>query len=480
MRDRAACRPQFPVPYDFQMRWLLRLVLLLAIVAAGFWWWAGRAAGPRLGFQQLGAVIGHSSPLQVNVETPGGQLTDLEIAIEQNGKSHIVFALDAAGGGVQRSENAVSVARKVGKADWPELQPGPARVVVRAARPVLYGIRHVTSAISRDVQVRLEPPRVQVLSMFHYINQGGAEFIVYRATPPDVESGVRVGELMYPGFAASGAGIPGDESTRVAFFALLHDQDRNAPVTVFARDPAGTEAVASVERRSFPKPFRHSRIEISDSFLQQVVPAIAAATPDMQLSTAPDQLLESFLRINRDLRQRNAQTLVGLAARTSKNMLWKEPFQPLGNAQVEAKFADSRTYVHKGRDVDNQVHLGFDLAVTAHIPVIAANRGVVLHAGDLGIYGNCIVVDHGLGVQSLYGHLSSIDVKVGQMVEKGQTMGKSGMTGLAAGDHLHFTVLVDGRAVNPVEWWDPKWMNDRVFRKIAEAGGQVPPPVDGR
>jgi murein DD-endopeptidase MepM/ murein hydrolase activator NlpD len=123
--------------------------------------------------------------------------------------------------------------------------------------------------------------------------------------------------------------------------------------------------------------------------------------------------------------------------------------------------------------VDRQVHLGFDLAVTQQVPIKAAQRGVVVHAAYLGIYGNCVILDHGLGVQTLYGHLSMIGVKVGDKVDKGQVIGRSGMTGLAAGDHLHFTVLVNGTPVNPVEWWDSKWMQDRVFRKIMEAGGSV-------
>jgi murein DD-endopeptidase MepM/ murein hydrolase activator NlpD len=97
----------------------------------------------------------------------------------------------------------------------------------------------------------------------------------------------------------------------------------------------------------------------------------------------------------------------------------------------------------------------------------------VLYAGDLGIYGNAVVVDHGLGVQSLYAHLSSIDTNVGDMVKMGQVLGRSGTTGLALGDHLHFTMLLNGNAVNPVEWWDPKWTEDRVLRKIREAGGTV-------
>ena len=155
-------------------------------------------------------------------------------------------------------------------------------------------------------------------------------------------------------------------------------------------------------------------------------------------------------------------------------MRWQESFAQLGNTQVESRFADHRTYIFEGKEVDQQTHLGFDLASTQQAPVTAANRGVVVHAAYLGIYGNCVIVDHGLGVQSLYAHLSTMDVKDGDAVEKGQTLGRSGTTGLAGGDHLHFTMLVGGVQVNPVEWWDPHWMEDRVFRKIREAGGTAP------
>jgi murein DD-endopeptidase MepM/ murein hydrolase activator NlpD len=141
----------------------------------------------------------------------------------------------------------------------------------------------------------------------------------------------------------------------------------------------------------------------------------------------------------------------------------------LGNSQVEASFADHRTYLYKGQEVDHQIHLGFDLAVTANVPVVAANSGMVINASWLGIFGNCVIIDHGMGVQSLYGHLSALDVKVGDTVAKGQVIGRSGMTGLAGGDHLHFTMLVGGHPVNPVEWWDTHWIQDRVDRKLHEA-----------
>jgi murein DD-endopeptidase MepM/ murein hydrolase activator NlpD len=155
-------------------------------------------------------------------------------------------------------------------------------------------------------------------------------------------------------------------------------------------------------------------------------------------------------------------------------MLWREAFSQLGNTAVQSRFADYRTYFHNGKEIDRQVHLGFDLASLQQAPVPASNSGTVIFANYLGIYGNCVVLDHGLGVQSLYAHLSTIDVREGDAVQKGHVLGRTGTTGLAGGDHLHFTMLVNGVAVNPIEWWSAQWMEDRVFRKVREANGQAP------
>jgi murein DD-endopeptidase MepM/ murein hydrolase activator NlpD len=202
------------------------------------------------------------------------------------------------------------------------------------------------------------------------------------------------------------------------------------------------------------------------------VPDIIEHSPELKM-TAPAQdspeMLAAFLRVNGELRKINADQIAALAAKTSPKKLWDGPFVQLGNSKVEASFADHRTYVYKGKEVDQQTHLGFDLAVTEHVPVASAAAGTVVNASWLGIYGNCVIIDHGLGVQSLYGHLMSFDVKVGDTVTRGQVVGRSDSTGLAGGDHLHFTLLVGGQMVTPVEWWDPHWMTDRVDRKLKEA-----------
>src|SRR4029453_19020320 len=152
-----------------------------------------------------------------------------------------------------------------------------------------------------------------------------------------------------------------------------------------------------------------------------------------------------------------------LAAASPGKFLWDGPFLQLSNSKVESFFADRRTYVYQGKPVDQQDHVGFDLSVVEHYPIEAGNDGIVVLAEYFGIYGNTVLVDHGAGLISLYGHLSEIGVKPGQMVKKKDVLGKSGATCLPPGDDLPFGLFLDGVPVNPPEWWDDKWIRDHVL-----------------
>ena len=456
------------------MRYLLGLLLILLLAVGGAFVYAGRMAGPGIEIKKPDKFVGASTPLEVVVQAPGARFEDLQITLEQNGKQFPLYSLADTKGAQVRQDGAdrLLVSRDIGKQAVPELQSGEAKVLVTAARKVVYGIRTVRSSASRDVRVRLERPRVSIVSTHHYVNHGGSELVVYRATPGDVTSGVLVGDVEYPGFPANAIGFEGakvtDPALRVAFFALLHDQDLNTPIRLFARDEAGNSARADFDFRVFPKPFKRSKIPLDDKFLGRVVPAILESTTEVK---PEGDLLAKFLVINGELRRKNNAKIASFASQTKPDLLWRGVvFHPFTNTAVESAFADHRTYVYQGKDVDQQVHLGFDLASFAGTPIVSANRGVVLFADELGIYGNTVIVDHGLGVQSLYAHMSTIDVKAGQTVEKEQQLGRSGMTGLAGGDHLHFTMLVNGKMVNPVEWWDSHWIEDRILRKLRAAG----------
>lgn len=463
------------------MRKLLALAVVVVLFSGVAWFLAGRASGPGITIVAPGPLVGQRSPLQLTIHAPGGELSALDVLVEQGGQHHLLG--DLAGTGeltLDRGSDSIAVAGLIGRQTVPALTQGKATLVVRASRPVLFGLRTVSSEARHDVDVRLTPPMLSPLSQFHFINQGGSELVVYRVNPADAASGVKVGDREYPGFAASGAGIANaDAGLRVAFFALLHDQPADTPIRLFARDAAGNESTGTFETRVFPKRFRTSTIAVDLPFMQRVVPPILAQTPDLPVSD-PSNLLDAYLAINRTLRERNATTIRQIGTtKTSPTMQWQGPFRQMTNSAVEAGFADARTYTFEGREIDRQTHLGFDLASLSQAPIEAANRGIVVFAGYLGIYGNCVILDHGLAVQSLYAHMSAVDVSEGQTVEKDAVLGRSGVTGLAGGDHLHFTMLLNGEPVTPVDWWSAQWVEDRILRKLRAAGAAIPPASAG-
>ena len=454
-------------------------VLFLLLVAAGAAWYvAGRADPPAIEIRKPERLIGQSGDLEVTIETPGGQLTRLDITLQQGESRWPVFSLPGAEPAQleREGEQRLRITRPIGKREVPGLEEGSLTVQVTAVRPVLFGLRQIASSATHEVEVRLTPPQVSVASQFHYINHGGSEMVVYRVRPADVDSGVRVGEREFRGYPAAGAGIEGaDPGLRVAFFALLWDEDVETPISLYARDEVGNEARASFDYRVFPKTFRKSRITLGDGFLQKVVPEVLYNSAGLTVED-PSNLLASYLHINRELRRQNNARIAAMASDTSPEILWQGAFKQLTNTAVEAGFADQRTYVYDGEEVDHQVHLGFDLASTRNAPVLAANTGRVVHAGWLGIYGNCVILDHGMGLQSLYAHLSSIDVAPGEIVEKNGRLGLSGETGLAGGDHLHFTMLLGGHPVTPIDWWSPQWIEDRIVRKLRQASPKTAGP----
>lgn len=451
------------------MRKLVLVVVLIVLALGVAWQVASRAVGPgpSIDIESPATAIGQTGQLRLNVEAPGGKLSRVDVDLEQNGVR--VPLVRFPGEEAVQSGSRFRFVREIGKRQFAQLDSGPARLVVTAERPLLFGLRRAVSSAARDIDVRLAPPTIEVVSTFHYVNHGGSELIVYRVSPSGAVSGVRVGEHEYVGFPASGAGVSSaDEGLRVAFFALLWDQDPKLPMTLFAHDDIGNESSASFDYRVFPKKFRRSRIDIDDRFLAKVVPEILRSSPDLAVND-PSDLLASFLVINRELRSQNNAQIARLAQDSAPQILWQGPFKQLLNTAVEGGFADQRTYVYKGQEVDRQTHLGFDLASTANAPVVAANRGKVVHADSLGIYGRCVILDHGMGLQSLYAHLSSIEVSPGQFVNQGDQLGRSGSTGLAAGDHLHFTMLLHGQPVTPIDWWSGKWVQDRIARKLRDA-----------
>jgi murein DD-endopeptidase MepM/ murein hydrolase activator NlpD len=292
------------------------------------------------------------------------------------------------------------------------------------------------------------------------LHQGGGGLAALRVKGGS-RMGVKVGEQLFPaspvGDAAAGLSV--------VLFALPWNLPDATPIAAWAEDEAGNGVTRPLPSELRPRRFPHGTVDISDKFLANKLPELLPERP----SVPPDQQVDAFLTVNRDKRKQAEDMKREVATRSRPTPLWQGAFIQPRNTKVFSNFAETRSYRHNGREIDTQVHLGFDLASLKNSPVPAANSGVVAFAGPLTIYGNAVIVDHGLGLQTLYGHLSAIEVKPGAEVKQGQELGRTGTTGLAVGDHLHYEVLIHGVSVTPVEWWDAKWIRDHVGRPLQEA-----------
>lgn len=450
----------------------LTLVVLAALAAvAGIVYVSARmmtAPKPVISFLSPFDRVGRTTPLAVDVDDASG-LRSVSVVILQGDKRHVVLeqAFD-------KPETSVKVRWAPGQEPKIALAEGKGEVVVEA-RNASWGnwMRGRTLTERRAFESRTQAPRIEVLTGQHYVNQGGCDAVVYKVTPADVENGVAVGDRFFRGYPLPGSSDP---AVRIAVFAYPYDAAPGTAVRLRARDDFGNESLAGFTLKVFPKAFRTRDLPIDDTFLNKVVPEIVSQTPSL---TDRGSLIENYLAINRDLRKANNQALAELAQKSKPERSWTLPFQQLGGSQVEAQFADHRRYVYQGQEVDRQDHLGYDLATTANAPVTAANDGVVVLAEYFGIYGNAVVIDHGYGLLSLYGHLSRIESKPGDAVKRGQTVGYSGATGLAGGDHLHFSMILLGEQVDAREWFDAHWLEDRLFVKLRQFGAPQPSPAPG-
>jgi murein DD-endopeptidase MepM/ murein hydrolase activator NlpD len=459
------------------MRGALAFALAVLLLAAGAaWWLKAEHHPPRASLASPVDTLGRTTPIDITVRsdppglravlvrlqtgsTAAGGTAASSTAAGSTAATYELFsetypALTWRGSGV--TEKQVHIESDLLRLKVPE---GPATLEVFAETYAWHLLPPPRAPrLSAPVTVDLTPPRIEPLTTQHNMRLGGVELAVFRQSPDTVRSGIEVGPYFFP----STSGYFADPGIAVAFFAIPQDLTAETRPRLTARDAAGNQREVALPADVKPRRFAERALAVDDDFLGRKVPEIER---DAGLPGSAD-LLQGYLRINRELRRQNEAQIRELAARSTPEPLWDGAFHRQSNAAPLSSFADRRTYTYQGKVIDHQTHLGYDLASLKLSPVEAAQNGVVVSAGYMGIYGNTVVVDHGLGIFSLYGHLSTIDVQPGQRVGTGQTLGRTGETGLAGGDHLHFSVMLSGVHVDPVEWWDAHWLRDHVTSKL--------------
>ena len=417
---------------------------------------------PTVALEMRSTSLGADTSIKLNVADAKSGIREVRVAIFRDGKESVLLdkqfpSRSMLVGGVIREE-ALSVPVEP-KAHGITDGKAVLRVAVRD-----YSWRNWGSGNQYDqeqaVFIDTQAPGIDVLSGALYLTQGGSGVVVYKLSEECPTSGVNVGDVFYPGYG----GHFKDPLTRMAFIALSFEQGSGTKLSVSATDLAGNQGRTGLAAHIKPKKFRHDTIALSDNFLDSKMPEFVGQVP-VAPGAAP---IDIFLKVNGDLRRQNYETLAGHTTHPDTQVHWQGDFLRLPGAANRAGFADHRKYIYKGKSVDEQNHMGVDLASLRNSPVPAANTGKVIMAESVGIYGNSVMIDHGMGLFSLYSHLSTMDVSPGQKVNKGDIIGKTGMTGLAGGDHLHFGMFVNKTFVNPVEWWDAHWIHDNILIKIGQ------------
>jgi hypothetical protein len=420
---------------------LIFVVVIIAGIFIYLWW----SSGPVVSLSPDTGPISASRELSVKLQPARGSLKQLTVTAVQGDNKVAIL--------VKNYEPGTREARQTFNLGRAGLKDGPFTLQVRAAGSTLFGFGR-TSAKTHSFTCDNTPPVVAVLSTAHNIIRGGSGLVVYTVSKEVERTGVVFGDRFCPGFRQSG-------NVYACLFPFPYNVEPNRYIPrVLAIDRAGNERLVGINYHLIVKAFSTDRINLTDSFLEKITPEFKNKFPQAKTP------LEIFLKANSELRAQNIKTIFELARQTSPVPLWKGEFLRMPRTAPLGGFAQARTYLYNGAQVDQQTHLGFDLASVIHAPVPAANNGKVIFADDLGIYGQCIVIDHGIGLQTLYGHLSQIAVKVGDSIEKGQIIGNTGSTGMVFGDHLHFGVLVAGQEVSVVEWWDASWLKNNITGKL--------------
>ncbi len=430
--------------------------LLLVFIALGFFIYLNEREDPQITMPNETELIGGHRKMSVRIKDSRSGIKETEVILRQEGRD-----IKLAGHNFDRKgywglagpelveENFVIDGSAL------KLKDGPAEIIVKARDFSLWNFGGGNETTVRyPFTLDTKPPRIILLDQSRYIKPGGSGLAIYRLSEEAVRYGVMVNGYFHPGFPLPSKG----ELIFGAMIGLPWDTAEIDDIHVEATDKAGNIGKYSFGINLKKAVYKHDRINISDNFLKRKLPEFAQFYPEMKGS-----LLDQYLYLNNTVRRENNSRFREICSISIPERQWDGSFSRMARSSNRAGYADQRSYFYHDKKIDNQTHLGIDLASVRHAEIKAANNGKVVYAEFQGIYGNTVIIDHGQGVFSLYAHLSRIKAGPGDMVNKGDIIALSGATGMAGGDHLHFSILINGIFVDPREWWDSHWLEINIL-----------------
>ena len=302
------------------------------------------------------------------------------------------------------------------------------------------------------------PPNVNLIANSQTITKGGSGVVIYKvddknlkSTYIDIGNNITFKPIKYK-----------KDNVYATLIAWPFNMDNFNPKIV-AIDKANNKSIISLQIQKLDKVYKTSKIKASDKFIDGKITQLAQSDPEY--ANIQDKL-EKFKAVNELMRKKNEDLIHKYTKEvTPFNNKWDiKPFKPLKGSTRVSDFGVKRYYYYKNPNniISTSYHVGYDFASIKHDNIYSSNPGKVVFASFNGIYGNMPIIDHKFGLYTLYGHCSSVLVKKGEDVRANQVIAKTGVTGLALGDHLHFGILVQGIEVLPLEWMKKRWIQEHI------------------
>lgn len=305
------------------------------------------------------------------------------------------------------------------------------------------------------------PPQVNLIANSYQINRGGAAMVAFEIKDVALDNVyITNGTDKFRLFKYLG------ENIYVGIIAWpIKNKAFNG--TLIAIDKAGNTTKYNLPLvRNINVPYYTSNIRIKADFLSGKLNELLAHI-DSTIEREFESDVDKFVFFNEEIRARDEAAILEASNNiiTDRGYIDEEfkAFVPLKGSKLVGSFGDFRTYYLDNEKLSEATHLGIDVASVRNAPIMSSNRGIVLLKSYLGLYGNTALIYHGFGISSIYAHMQEGLVEVSDEVSYGTQIGKTGQTGWAFGDHLHFGILVQGHFVRLAEWLDQKWIDNNII-----------------
>ncbi|WP_324172681.1 M23 family metallopeptidase [Sulfurimonas sp.] len=324
-----------------------------------------------------------------------------------------------------------------------------------------------------DLIIDKRRPKLEIISHSYKIKKGGAALVIFKVNDDNLKE-----FYIKTNFGKKFKAQPFYKDDYYISLLAWPVTSKKFKATIIATDYANNNVKRYIPLFLKQKKYKVSKIKLSDSFLKGKIAELGEEFSETQ---GVENLLEQFKIINEEIRAKNEKLIHEVTSKVSDEMISDfkiNKMYPLKNAAVVASFGDHRKYSYNGSYVSESYHLGLDMASNVQAKIKPQNGGKVVYSDYNGIYGNMPIIEHGLGLYTLYGHCSNVQITLGDEVIDKEHIANTGKSGYAMGDHLHFGVLIQGIEVRPAEWMDETWMqlniNDIIesAKNIIDSGEQ--------